>query len=615
MNPFYTRRYVIGGIIVIFFIVIVIRIFIIQVIDTSYQESASDNVLRSEVLFPVRGLVFDRDSNILVSNEAAYDLMLIPIQLQEFDTTDFCKILKITKEEVDRKIQEAKDYSIYKQSIFLKQISSLTYASLQEKMYKFPGFYVQPRSLRKYPKNIAAHILGYVGEVDAELIRKDFFYESGDYYGMSGIENSYEQSLRGEKGVKRYLVDVHNRIKGSYKNGKFDSPSITGKNITTTIDSDLQEYGEKLMVNKYGSIVAIEPSTGEILCMISAPTYDPNLLVGRIRNENYHKLTSDTLKPLFNRALMAKYPPGSSFKLVNGLIGLQENVIWSGTEYNCDVGFYSKNIFVGCHIHDVPLNLTGAVENSCNAYFCNVFKGIIEKGPQETTFNKWIDHVTSFGFGKKLNSDFTNELDGIVPSIEYFNKKYKSIKAWNALTVISLAIGQGELGFTPLQLANMTAAICNYGYYYTPHIVKKIEGLDSIDVKYRTKKYTSIDSINFIPIIKGMELAVNGGRGGTAWRGRINDITVCGKTGTAENPHGEDHSVFVGFAPKENPKIAIATYIENGGAGNLYAVPIGRLMIEKYLKDSITSPQYEYIMLKSNLLNKRAKKNKYNIQP
>ena len=611
MDIHYSRRIIISGIILIIFIIIIIKLFMLQVIDSSYKLSASNNVLRSQTLFPARGIVYDRDSNILIYNEAAYDIMIIPGQLKKFDTTDFCRILDISKSQLKENIKKATNYSKLKPSIFLKQISSLTYAALQEKMYKFPGFYVQPRTLRKYPKSIAAHVLGYVGEVDVNTIRKDLFYESGDYYGMSGIENSYEKYLRGEKGVKIFLVDVHNRIKGSYKNEKFDSPSIAGKNMVTTLNSDLQEYGEQLMINKIGSIVAIEPATGEILCMISSPNYDPSLLVGRVRTDNYKMLSNDTLNPLFNRAIMAQYPPGSTFKLLNGLVALQEKVIWSGTEYMCNYGFYAKGVYVGCHKHNEPNTLKTAIQYSCNTYFCQVFKRIIENpyiNNRNDAFNSWLNHVNSFGIGKKTGTDFSNEVKGILPTTEYYDKYYGK-KGWNALTIISLSIGQGEIGITPLQLANMTAAIANRGYYYMPHIVKSIEGRDSIDRKYRTKQHTTIDSIHFETIIKGMYLAVNGGAGSTGWRAKMNDIVVCGKTGTAENPFGEEHSVFVAFAPMNDPKIAISAYIENAGAGTLWAVPIARLMIEKYLKDTISVPYLEEYIKSANLLNRREKKN------
>src|SRR3972149_7752377 len=372
MNTYYVRRFIIGGIIVVVFIIIAVKLFMLQVLDSSYKNSASNNVLRYEILFPARGLIYDRDSNLLVLNEAAYDLMVVPNQLREFDTADFCNILSIEKNLLETKIKDAISYSDKIPSIFLKQISSITYANLQEKLYKYPGFFVQPRTLRRYNKPFAAHIFGYVGEVNQAIIDEDNYYQSGDYIGISGIEKSYEKILRGEKGVNIFLVDVHNRVQGPYKNGRFDAPSVSGKDLYITINAGLQEYGELLMQNKIGSIVALEPKTGEILAMVSSPAYDPNLLVGRVRTTNFAILSKDTLNPLFNRALMANYPPGSVFKLVNGLVGLQEKVIWPGTEFGCNYGFYARGISVRCHSHSTPLDLYGAVQNSCNAYFCNV---------------------------------------------------------------------------------------------------------------------------------------------------------------------------------------------------------------------------------------------------
>ncbi|MCK4631501.1 MAG: penicillin-binding protein 2, partial [Bacteroidales bacterium] len=389
-----------------------------------------------------------------------------------------------------------------------------------------------------------------------------------DYIGISGIEKAYEEVLRGEKGVNVYMVDVHNRIKGSYQDGKKDRPAIVGINIFSTLDADLQEYGEKLMVNKIGSIVAIEPSTGEILALVSSPTYNPSRLLGRGRSKVFETLSTDTLEPLFNRPLMATYPPGSTFKLINGLIGLQEKVIFRQTEFYCYGGYISGRIHVGCHYHDTPLNLPEAVQNSCNAYFCNVFRRILDNPVYPSVregYNSWRDHVLSFGFGQKLESDFAFELKGFVPMDSYYDRYYGKT-GWSSLTVLSLAIGQGELGITPLQMANMTAAIANHGYYFTPHIIKEIEGETVIEERFYSKHITTIDSVYFPIIIDGMDRSVNGppGSGSTARIARINDITVCGKTGTAENPHGEDHSIFVAFAPKDNPKIALSVYVENG---------------------------------------------------
>ena len=556
--------------------------------------------------YPARGLIYDRTGELLVYNEAIYDLMVSPNLVEEFDTSAFCDILEITHEDVHNRLQNAKAYSYYTSSPFLKQISSETYAVLQEKLYQLPGFFVQPRPTRKYSKSIAGHALGYVGEVDEHAIKSNPFYKMGDYIGISGIEKAYEEVLRGEKGVNVYLVDVHNRIKGSYQDGKKDRSAIVGINIISTLDADLQEYGEKLMVNKIGSIVAIEPSTGEILALVSSPTYNPSRLLGRGRSKVFETLSTDTLEPLFNRPLMATYPPGSTFKLINGLIGLQEKVIFRQTEFYCYGGYISGRIHVGCHYHDTPLNLPEAVQNSCNAYFCNVFRRILDNPAYPSVregYNSWRDHVLSFGFGQKLESDFAFELKGFVPLDSYYDQYYGKT-GWSSLTVLSLAIGQGELGITPLQMTNMTAAIANHGYYFTPHIIKEIEGETVIDERFYSKHITTIDSIYFPIIIDGMDRAVNGppGSGSTARIARINDITVCGKTGTAENPHGKDHSIFVAFAPKDNPKIALSVYVEKGGFGATYAAPIASLMVEKYLKREITRQWLENYILETDLI-------------
>jgi penicillin-binding protein 2 len=535
----------------------------------------------------------------LVYNEAAYDLMINPSQIRSFDTIDFCEILNITPENVVNKIREARNYSYYKPSVFLKQISSVTYAVLQEKMYKFPGFFVQPRTLRNYPKKVAAHVLGYVGEVDDQTIEQDPYYQMGDYIGISGIEKSYENQLRGEKGRKIVLVDVHNREVGSYQSGWYDKLPVVGKDVISTLDAGVQEYGEHLMQQFRGSIVAIAPSTGEILALVTMPNYSPDLLVGRSRGNNYKILAEDTLKPLFDRALMAQYPPGSTFKTVNGLIALQEGVINTHTEFECYMGCYFGNIKVGCHLHDSPLDFVHAIQNSCNSYFTNVFQKILTDpkfDSAEEAYNNWREHIVSFGFGNLLGTDFVNELKGFVPNSDYYDQIYGK-SHWNFLTVRSLGIGQGELGITPLQMANLAAIIANRGYYYIPHVVREIEGEQGIDERFLERHYVSVDSIHFVDVVEGMDLAVNGGRGSTAWRARMTDVIVCGKTGTAENPHGEDHSIFIAFAPKEEPKIAVSVYVENGGFGNIWAAPIASLVIEKYLNDTISRSYLEEYVL------------------
>jgi penicillin-binding protein 2 len=599
MNSYAGRKYFVAGIIILVGLIYVIRLFSLQVIDTSYKFSADSNTRRTKIIYPARGIIYDRNGEILVYNEAAYDLIVNPSQLMEFDTADFCKILNIPPEDLQRRIQEARNYSFYKPSVFMKQISSVTYAILQEKMYKFPGFFVQPRTLRKYPMSIAAHVLGYVGEVDEKTIEEQPYYQMGDYIGISGIEQSYENVLRGEKGRKIVLVDVYNREKGSYQGGWYDRDALVGRNIISTIDAELQSYGEILMGKFMGSIVALEPSTGEVLAMVSSPDYDPGILVGRARGDNYKLLAEDTLKPLFNRALMAQYPPGSTFKTVNGVIALQEGVVSIYTEFPCSMGYYFEGYLVGCHSHASPLDFISAIQNSCNSYFTNVFRLILTDPKFENTekaFNNWREHVLSFGFGNILETDFMNELKGIIPTSEYYNEIYGK-DHWNFLTVRSLAIGQGELGITPLQMANLSAIIANRGYYYIPHIVKEIQDQQEIDRRFLLKHYTDIDSVHFETIVNGMDLAVNGGRGSTAWRARMADVVVCGKTGTAENPHGEDHSIFIAFAPKEKPEIAVSVYVENGGFGNIWAAPIASLMIEKYLNDSISRTYLEEYVL------------------
>jgi len=600
-DAFINRKYIVMAFIILASLILLIRLFTIQVVKDTYRMSADNNVLRYVTQYPARGLIFDRNKKLIVYNQAAYDLMVVPAQVMKIDTTEFCALLGISNTSFRERMVEALSYSRRAPSVFLKQISAESYARLQEKMFMFPGFYVQPRTLRKYSKPIAAHLLGYVSEVDEALINKEPYYKSGDYIGKLGIEEAYEKKLRGQRGVKIYLVDVYSRIKGSYAEGRMDTVAVQGEDIISTMDMDLQEYGERLMKNKTGSIVALEPKTGEVLALVSAPNYDPGLLVGRIRSDNFARLSADTaLKPLFNRALQAKYPPGSTFKPINGLIGLQEKVITPSTIFGCNNGY----LFVGCHSHSSPLDLINGISHSCNSYFCQVYRRILEN-PQYPTiadaFTKWKEYLNEFGFGKKLGIEFTNELTGLVPSTAYFDRYYGKNK-WKALTVISMAIGQGEIETTPLQMANMTAAISNKGYYYIPHIVKTIGQDNQIDQKYRTKQVINIDSANFETIIAGMEEAVNGGEGSTARIAALKDIIVCGKTGTAQNPHGKDHSVFIAFAPKDDPKIAIAVYVENAGFGATYAAPVASLMIEKYLTGKVTNAWSEQRILDLNLI-------------
>ncbi len=600
-NKFENRKYVVGGIVILITIIFIIQLFLLQVVDTAYKISADNNVFRYVTEYPGRGLIKDRNGKLLVYNEVAYDLEVVPNFMRAFDTLEFCKILDISKEKLVEGIQKAKMYSKYKPSVVVKQISSKKYAILQETLYKFPGFAVRTRTLRKYPEPIAAHVLGYVGEVNDKIIANDPYYKSGDYIGISGIERSYEKEVRGKKGVKIYLVDVHNSIKGSYKDGAFDTASVVGSNITTTLDAELQSYGEKLMLNKIGSIVAIEPATGEILALITSPTYNSNLLVGQERTKNYQMLENDKLKPLFNRALMARYPPGSTFKLINALVGLQEGIITTNSAFSCNGGYHVGSFTVGCH-HGGSIDFLHSIQGSCNSYYCNVFQRILDDkkyGKVSVAYNNWRKHLASFGIGRKLDIDLSSELSSFVPTVEYYDKIYGKDR-WKSLWIISMAIGQGELGITPIHIANLTATIANRGYYITPHIIKSIEGKKSINKKYLEKHYTTIDKKHFEPVVDGMELVITSG---TATRARLNGVSICGKTGTAENPHGTDHSIFVAFAPKHNPKIAIAVYIENGGFGSTWAAPIASLMIEKYLTDTISRPLMEQKMIEANLIN------------
>jgi penicillin-binding protein 2 len=596
-DPFINRKYVIMALIVLATLGLLVRLFIIQVVKSSYRLSADNNVLRYITQYPARGLIYDRNGKLIVFNQAAYDLMVVPTQVSNIDTTGFCDLLGISTDLFRKQLRIAINYSRRAPSVFLKQVSNETYAKFQEKMFLYPGFYVQPRTLRKYSKPVAAHILGYVSEVDDGVIKKNPYYKSGDYIGKSGIEESYEKDLRGRRGVKIFLVDVFSRIKGSYEKGKLDTLAVQGSNIVSGIDLDLQEYGELLMKNKRGSVVAIEPKSGEVLALISSPDYDPALLVGRVRSENFAKLLGDSiLQPLFNRALMASYPPGSTFKPINGLIGLQEGVITPQTLFECHRGY----LFVACHAHPSPLSIVGAIGNSCNAYFCQTYRRVLENPAYNTiadAYVKWKSYLNEFGFGSKLGTDFVNELSGFIPSTEYFDKYYGKNR-WKALTVISMAIGQGEVGATPLQMANMTAAIANRGYFYTPHIVKSVGAGHTIDERFTTKHQIDIDTANFEQIVLGMEQAVTSG---TAAGVKLKDIIICGKTGTAQNPHGANHSVFIAFAPKDNPKIAIAVFVENAGFGATYAAPVASLMIEKYIKGEISNKALEKRILELNL--------------
>lgn len=564
-----------------------LRLFYIQVIDGSYKRAAENNVLRSEVLNPPRGEVYDRNGEFLLQSVATYDLMVVPRNTAPFDTLTLSRITGTSVEKIRKEMRNAAVYSSMRPSVVIKQLSQEQKLLFDE--YSFPGFYTTYRTSRSYPRKIAGNLLGYISEVSDDDIARDNYYRPGDYVGKSGIERAYEDILRGEKGLQVEIVDVHGISKGSYKDGAEDVSTKYGTSITCTLDAELQAFGEELMRGKVGSIIAIEPSTGEILVMVSSPTYDPDELVGRDRGNNYIKLLYNKRQPLFNRAVMASYPPGSTFKLVNGLIGLQEGVLVPSQLYPCHGG-YTIGRGVKCHNHFSPLNLQEAIQTSCNAYFCYVFRSIIDNkayGSVKVGLDVWGDYVRSFGFGRKLDSDFQGERNGLVPSTDLYNKRYRG--SWNSLTVISLSIGQGELGCTPLQMGNLAATIANRGYYYPPHVVKRIHDRDSIDARFYVPHRTMVDERHFETIIKGMYDAVHK-PGGTALVARVDKLDICGKTGTAQNSHGDDHSTFLCFAPRQNPKIAISVYVENGRFGASAAAPIASLLIEKYLTGEVKRP-------------------------
>ena len=581
---------------------LLLRLINIQIIDNTYKLSANNNVVKAITLYPERGYIYDRNGTLLVSNQRAFDLMVIPRQVKKMDTLSFCRIIDVEKDYFDNQLKKATRYSKNRASIFLKEISKQTAAKIQEQLYEFSGFYLQERTMRDYPEKSAAHLLGYVSQVPDYILKKNDYYKKNDNFGMTGVENSYEKELRGTQGVKYVIRDVWNSPKGSFQNGKFDSIAVNGKDLELTIDNELQKYAEQLMQNKKGSIVAIEPSTGEILALVSSPFYDPNLLIGRSRSTNFNRMYKDPNKPLFDRSLLAEYPPGSTFKLLNALIGLQEEVIYSGTRFSCDMGWrFSPKLKIGCHAHDSPLNLTESIAQSCNAYYCNTFRRIIEKyNNAEKGYDNWRNHILSFGLGNFLNNDLYTGRKGRVPSVDFYNRQYGK-KRWKAPTVISLAIGQDALVVSPIQMANMCATIANRGYYFTPHVVRKIGGKALTDSTYTVAKHTSIEEKHFKTIIKGME-KVYTSRHGTAKNARVKNIEICGKTGTAENPHGEDHSIFIAFAPKNNPQIAIAVYVENGGWGSTWAAPIASLMIEQYLTGQVNNTETEDFILSGNLI-------------
>lgn len=590
------RRYVIAGVAIFIVTVYIIRLFTLQIMSDDYKKNADSNAFLKKVEFPARGVISDRNGKLLVYNQNAYDIMVVMNEEKgRLDTTEFCNSLGITKEFFIKRMEEIKDrnknpgYSRFTQQLFMSQLSEKEFSVFQEKIYRFPGFYVQRRSVRQYTMPYAAHVLGDVAEVSAADIEEDSYYQPGDYIGKMGVEKSYEKQLRGEKGVQIMLRDAHGRIQGSYMNGKLDRKPVPGKDLTLSLDIKLQALGERLLEGKIGSIVAIEPSTGEVLCMVSSPTYDPRTVTGRKRGKMHAMLSRNPWKPLLNRSIMGMYPPGSTFKTTQGLTFLTEGIIGPGTSFPCHHGFYCRGLHVGCHGHASPISLVPAIGTSCNGYFCWGLYYMLGnrkkyKNVQEG-MNTWRDYMVSMGFGYKLGIDLSGEKRGLIPNAQYYDKAYRG--SWNALTVISIAIGQGEVLLTPLQIANLGATIANRGYFYTPHVVKKVKG-EQLEAKFREKHYTKASRRAYEYIVAGMRRAVTGGTCRAADRA---DYEVCGKTGTAQN-HGQDHSIFMGFAPMNNPKIAIAVYVENGGFGADYGVPIGALMMEQYIKGKL-SPESE----------------------
>lgn len=592
-------------------LILLSKLFVIQIIDDKYKLDADNNSMVYSIIYPTRGIIHDRNGKILVGNKVAYDLLVTPREVEEFDTLRLASVLDVDPEIIRSKMAEYKKNRRrigWQTVVMLKQIPQETYMKFAEISYRFPGFRGQARSIREYPYNAGGNLLGYVSEVDARFLKRNpDEYKSGDYAGMTGIEAAREKELRGEKGYTIWLRNSKNRIESRYKDGEMDKEAIPGKDITTTIDAELQHYGQKLMQNKVGSLVAIEPSTGEILTMVSSPGIDVDMLANI--GQHYGEISSNPYKPMFNRAVQAPYPPGSVFKLVNGLIGLEEEVVSTGTHYSCNMGYHFGKNKLGCHAHKSPLNFEESIMMSCNAYYCYILRDLLENRKYTSigiAMDKWKEYVMSFGFGQKLGSDFPSELGGFIPGSAYYNKVYGK-GGWKATTVISLSIGQGEIGTTPLHMANLCATIANRGYYYIPHIIKDSEHV-TIEDKYKERHYTMVDTTHFPKVVGGMYRAVNSGfgSGGTASIAAVKGLEICGKTGTAQNPHGNDHSVFICFAPKDNPKIAVAAYVENGGFGATYAAPIASLLTEMYLNKEI-SEERKYLeerMLNSNLMDR-----------
>lgn len=587
------RRYVIAGVAVLIVVVYTIRLFMLQITSDDYKKSADSNAFLKKIEYPSRGVISDRNGKLLVYNQPSYDIMVVMNEVgNRLDTLELCQALNITKEDFDSRMTTIKDrnknpgYSRFTQQLFMSQLSDHDFSVFQEKMFRFPGFYVQRRSIRQYQYPFAAHVLGDVAEVSPADIEEDDYYQPGDYIGKLGVERSYEKQLRGEKGMQILLRDAHGRVQGRYQNGKLDRRPVAGKNLTLSIDADLQALGERLMEGKIGSIVAIEPATGEVLCMVSSPSYDPRVMVGRQRSKSHRQLSQNVWKPLLNRSIMGQYPPGSTFKTTQGLTFMSEGILHpTHTAYPCGHGFNYKGLHVGCHGHASPLSLIPALSTSCNGYFCwGLYYMIGAKtkyGNVVNAMNTWRDYMVSMGFGYKLGIDLPGEKRGMIPNGQYYDNAYKG--SWNGLTVISIAIGQGEVTATPLQIANLGATIANRGWYVKPHVVKKVQG-EKLDTAYTHRHYSKAKRDAYDYVVQGMRASATGG---TCHELAKYDFMACGKTGTAQN-RGHDHSVFMGFAPMDKPKIAVAVYVENGGWGATYGVPIGGLIMEQYINGKLS---------------------------
>ena len=588
---FENRKFVIVGIVLTIVMVFICRLFYLQILNDDYKKYADSNAFLNKTIYPSRGVMYDRNGKLLVSNQPAYDVMVCMRNVKDLDTLAFCNSLGITREFFEKRIKDIKNknlnpgYSAYTDQLFLSQLTAEDFAMFQEQLYKFNGFSIQRRTVRQYDYHVAGHIFGDLGEVSKKDIANDDYYVRGDFIGKQGIESYYEKYLRGEKGKEILLRDAHGRIKGRYLDGAMDVAPVPGKNLKLSLDIELQQLAERLLENKIGSVVAIEPSTGEVLCMASSPTFDPQILVGRQRGENHKILSKDKQKPLLNRAIQGTYPPGSTFKTSQALTYLHEGIINPETSFPCAHGFRFKGLHVGCHPHGSPLPLVPALATSCNSYFCwGLYRmiGSDRYTSSQDAFNHWKDHMVAMGFGYRLGIDLPGEARGFIPNSAFYDKWYGG--RWNGLTIISISIGQGEVTLTPLQIANLGATIANRGYYIAPHVVKEVEG-ETLDSIYSTPKRTLVDERHYETVVKGMREAV---LNGTCRAANLPGIEVCGKTGTAQN-RGKDHSAFMGFAPMNDPKIAIAVYVENGGFGAVYGVPIGALIMEKYLTGTLSA--------------------------